>query len=66
VEPVRRDEREERGSERDDEVRPQARLALAQLALEPDRTAEQRSDRETQQDVRPFELGDRRDKTKRL
>ena len=40
VQAVRRDEREQRGADGDEEVRPQAGLALPDLALDADRAAE--------------------------
>ena len=60
AEAVGRHEREERGAETDDEMRPEPGLAFAQLALEADRAAERRGDDEPQQDVRPRERRDRR------
>ena len=43
------DEREDAGAERDDQVRPEARLVVAQLALEPDRAAEPRRDQQAEE-----------------
>jgi hypothetical protein len=53
---VRGDDREEGGADRDEQVRPQAGLALPQLALEPDRSPERRGGREPEEDVCPVEL----------
>ena len=44
LEPVRRDDREERRAERDEQVRADPGLAVAQLALDADRRAEPRGD----------------------
>jgi hypothetical protein len=46
---MRRDEREDAGAERDEEVRAETGLVVAQLALEPDRAAEPGRDQEPQQ-----------------
>ena len=53
AEAVGRHDREERRADADDEMGPQARLALAQLPLEPDRAAEGARDDEAQQHMRP-------------
>ena len=58
AEAVRGDDREERRAETDEHVRSQSGFPVAQLALEPDRTAERGGDREAQQVVVPAERRD--------
>src|SRR5581483_10688068 len=58
VETVRRDDREEGGAERDEQVRTDAGLAIADLALDPDGRAERRGDGEPQERVPAAEGGD--------
>ena len=55
VEAVRADDREQGRAQRNEQVRAQAGLALAQLALDADQTAEQRGEREPQQRLVPVE-----------
>src|SRR5207248_785655 len=64
AEAVRRDDREERGADRDEQMRAQSRLALAQLALQSYGAAEHGGDDEPQQDLGPAERRDRAEHVK--
>ena len=57
VEAVRADDREQRRAERNEQVRAQPGLALAQLTLEADQPAEHRGEREPQSDSPQLRVG---------
>ena len=59
LEPVRADDREERGTERHEQMRSQAGLALAQLALDTDHPAEHGRKREPQEGFVPVQCRER-------
>src|SRR5439155_1107224 len=65
AEAVGRDNREESRAEADEQVGAQARFAVAQFALEADRTAERGGEREPSKGLAPAERRNRRTKQRR-
>jgi hypothetical protein len=65
VEPVRGHDREQSRSDRNEEMCPEPRLTLAELALDPDQPPEDSGEGEPQERLAPVERGQLREERRR-